>query len=70
MPEAIGLVYCSVHQVYILPEVSADSERPFYLQIPIIGVSELTKWSEKAFFVCRAILDITHFEICWIAIRR
>ena len=28
MPEAIGLVYCSVHQVYILPEDSADSDPP------------------------------------------
>ena len=26
MPEAIGLGYCTVHQVYILPEDSADSE--------------------------------------------
>ena len=30
MPEAIGLVYCTVHPVYILPEYSADSEHPVY----------------------------------------
>ena len=35
MPEAIGLVYCTVHQVYILPEDSADSEHPIYLRIPL-----------------------------------
>ena len=28
VPEAIGLVYCTVHQVYILPEDSADSGHP------------------------------------------
>ena len=43
MPEAIGLNYCTVNQVYILPEDSADSEHPVYLRI----VSELTK---KRFF--------------------
>ena len=31
MPDAIGLVYCTLHQVYILPEDSADSEHPVYL---------------------------------------
>ena len=33
MPEAIGLVCCTVHQVYILPEDSADSEHHVYLQM-------------------------------------
>ena len=33
MSEAIGLDCCTVHQVYILPEDSADSEHPVYLQI-------------------------------------
>ena len=33
MPEAIGLVYCTVLRVYILPEDSADSEHPVYLRI-------------------------------------
>ena len=47
MPEAIGLNYCTVHQVYILPEDSADSEHPVYLR----SVSELTK---RRFFVHRA----------------
>ena len=32
MPEAIGLVYCTVHLVYILPEDSADLEHPIYLR--------------------------------------
>ena len=31
MPEAIGLGYCTVHQVYILPEDLADMEQPAYL---------------------------------------
>ena len=35
MPEAIGLVYCTIHQVYILPEDSADSEHSVYLRIPL-----------------------------------
>ena len=35
MSEAIDLVYCTVHQVYILPEYSADWKRPVYLQIPM-----------------------------------
>ena len=35
MPDAIGLVYCTLHQVYILPEDSADSEHPVYLRIPM-----------------------------------
>ena len=35
MPEPIGLVYCTVRQVYILPEDSADSEHPVYLRIPL-----------------------------------
>ena len=35
MPEAIGLVYCTVHLVYILPEDSADSDHPVYLRNPM-----------------------------------
>ena len=35
MSEAIGLVYCTIHQVYILPEDLADSEHPVYLRIPL-----------------------------------
>ena len=53
MPKAIGLVYCTVHQVYILAEDSAD---PVYLRIPIyllllVSGSELTRWSEKPYVV-------------------
>ena len=35
MPEAIGLVYCTIHQVYVLPKDSADSGHPVYLRIPL-----------------------------------
>ena len=35
MPEAIGVVYCTVHLVYILPEDSVDSDHPVYLWNPM-----------------------------------
>ena len=35
MPEAIGVVYCTVHLVYILPEDSVGSDHPVYLRNPM-----------------------------------
>ena len=57
MPDAIGQIYCTVHQVYILPEdsgtrstlLSPDSE------VLLASVSELTKWC--------ACVDITRYAI-------
>ena len=49
MPDAIGLGYCTVHQVYILPEDSADSEHPVLpldSDVLLASGSGLTKWSE------------------------
>ena len=53
MPEAIGLVYCTVLRVYILPEDLADSEHPVYLRISMYwraGANSL----KRRFFVRRA----------------
>ena len=50
MPEAIGVVYCTVHDIYILPEDSADSEACLSPDSVVLWASgsELTKRSEKA----------------------
>ena len=51
MPEAIGVVYCTVHQAkftsYLnIQQTWSTPESDVFLA----SVSELTKWSEKAFF--------------------
>lgn len=49
MPEAIGLGYCTAHQVYISGEDSADSGLIF-ADLLLVSGSELTEWSQWLFF--------------------
>ena len=67
MPDAIGLVCSSLHQVYILPEDSADSEHPVYLWIPMYYWRAGPSGRKRRFFARRA---SAHASILRYATRR